>query len=266
MNNQCIRVSLAMTLFAGLPLTSWAQMSQPTLSPSDRVQQTPTTKRPPRTQPHQLLQPDLDETDQFSPRQLTQAPRQFLPGRSSRPIAAAARAVACGGVFAKESTHLKLASAFASKNIVFGEVDGPDGTKLNASILFPNDPKRRLEVLWQNEAARSGTSLIVITAQSGWTAPKGLHLGMPLAALERLNGKSFKLTGFDKDNFAAVTDWQGGVLEKLPGGCKIGIRLSPDPKTSDTARAEVTSDKELQSSDASLRAVSPIIGEIIIGY
>ena len=28
------------------------------------------------------------------------------------------------------------------RNIVFGEVDGPDGTKIKASILFPNDPRR----------------------------------------------------------------------------------------------------------------------------
>src|SRR5215470_2133051 len=149
MNNQCIRVTLAMLMFAGLPLASRAQLPEPTPPPSDRMQ-TPTMKRPPRAQP-QPMQPDLDETEQLSPRQLTQTPRQ-VPAKLSR-AASAGRAVACSGVFAKESTHVKLAAAFDAKNIVFGEVDGPDGSKLNASILFPNDPKRRLEVLWQDETA-----------------------------------------------------------------------------------------------------------------
>jgi len=118
-------------------------------------------------------------------------------------------------VFAKDSSHIKLAQAFEAKNIDFGAVAGPDGTSLNASILYGSDPKRRLEVLWQNEAARSDVSLIVITGQSQWSAPKGLRLGLALAALEKLNGKPFKMSGFDKDHVATLSDWDGGTLSAL---------------------------------------------------
>src|SRR5438270_19403 len=76
-----------------------------------------------------------------------------------------ARSVNCTGTFARASNHLKLAQAFDSRNVTFGEVAGPEGSVLNASIVFAKDPKRRLEVLWQNEAARTDTSLIVITGQ-----------------------------------------------------------------------------------------------------
>src|SRR5712671_5910398 len=44
--------------------------------------------------------------------------------------------------------------------------------------------------------ARRQTSLIVINGQSAWTAPKGLRLGLPLAALEKLNGRPFRMRGF----------------------------------------------------------------------
>ena len=54
--------------------------------------------------------------------------------------------VACSGAFAKDSSHLKLAMFFDSKNITFTDVESSDGSKVPASILFPNDPKRRLEV------------------------------------------------------------------------------------------------------------------------
>ena len=61
--------------------------------------------------------------------------------------AAPATAIACSGVFAKDSTHLKLAVKYDSRNIVYTDVDGPDGSKIKASVLYPNDPKRRLEAV-----------------------------------------------------------------------------------------------------------------------
>jgi hypothetical protein len=251
---------------------SWAQAPD----------QVPRGRRAPRAN---APPPDLEEEDQLSPRQLQQRPaarprqtqQQSAPmaeppadqPTASTPSARAAepaRTVACSGAFSQRSSHLGLATRYGPQNLTFAEVDGPDGTKLMASVLYPGDPKRRLEVLWQNEAGRSGTSLIAINGQSTWTAPKGLRLGMPLAALEKANGKPFRLTGLDKDNVSSVLDWQEGALAKLPGGCKVGLRLKPDPKASAEARAEVAGDKQLLSSDASVKAIKPTIAEILIGY
>src|SRR5262245_55740422 len=58
------------------------------------------------------------------------------------------RAVACAGTFAKNSSHTKLATAYGPQNLDFTYVDGPDNSKLKASVLFPKDAKRRLEVWW----------------------------------------------------------------------------------------------------------------------
>ena len=113
---------------------------------------------------------------------------------------------------------------------MFGEVDGPEGTKIKATILYPNEPKRRLEVIWNNDAARTDLSMVVINGQSQWAAPKGLKLGTPLAALEKINGRPFKLSGFDADGSASVLGWEGGALTSLPGGCKVGVRLAADSK------------------------------------
>ena len=178
----------------------------------------------------------------------------------------AVNVVACSGVFAKDSTHLKLATRYDSRNVVFGDVDGPDGAKIKASILFPNDPRRRLEVLGNNEEARSDTSIIAINGKSQWTAPKGLKLGLPLAAIEKMNGKPFKVGAFGADGSASVLGWEGGALSSLPGGCKVGLRLAVDSKAPPAARNAVTGDKQFLSNDASLRAVKPSVAEILIGY
>ena len=173
--------------------------------------------------------------------------------------------MACSGTFAKDSSHLKLMQAFQPKNVEYGEVASSGGSKLNATILFPKDPKLHLEVLWNNEAARSDTSLIVITGESTWTGPKGLRLGLTLAALEKLNGKPFRLSGFDQPNAGSAIDWDGGALDKLPGGCRIGIRLVPDAKATEAVRNDVMG-KEFASNDPKMRAAKPIVAEIIIGY
>jgi hypothetical protein len=176
------------------------------------------------------------------------------------------RAVSCTGAFARNSNHIGLTTVYKPDNITFTEVEAPDGTKVLASVLFPKDPKRRLEVWWENGDTRSGTYLIVIGGQSTWTAPKGLKLGMQLPAIEKLNGRPFKLKGFDKDKVALITDWQGGAMSQLPGGCRFGIYLRPDAKAPAEAVSEVADEMEYTSNDAIFRTVKPTISEILIGY
>jgi hypothetical protein len=135
-----------------------------------------------------------------------------------------------------------------------------------ASVLFPTDPKRRLEVLWDDDVERSGTRMIVIDGQSTWSAQKGVRLGLPLAALEKANGKPFKLMGFEKGGMAIVSDWNGGALGLLTDGCKVGVQLKPDPKAAAGVLDSASSDKEFASTDPAIRAAKPVVGEIIVAY
>jgi hypothetical protein len=198
---------------------------------------------------------------------LPPADEDTVPGgpRRAQRGAAQAQTVTCSGTFGKASNHTNLAAAFGEQNVVFTDVDGPEGSTLKASVLYPNDPKRRLEVLWQNETTRADTSVIVINGRSNWTAPKGLRLGLALAALEKLNGRPFTVAGFDQPNGGTVIDWQGGALGDLPGGCSVGIHLVANPKATPAAR-QAAAGTELKSSDPALRAVKPTVGEIILGY
>ena len=193
------------------------------------------------------------------------APAASAPREAAvNPAPAGARTINCAGVFARTSNHLQLAMAFNSRNVTYAEVDGPQGSKLMASVVFPKDPKRRLEVWWDNETSRSGTYLIVINGQSTWTAPKGLKLGLQIAQLERLNGKPFKLKGFGSSNEGSVSDWQGGALESIAGGCKVGVSMRADAKAPPNAIELAAA--ELASTDAAVKTIKPAVTEIIIGY
>jgi hypothetical protein len=154
---------------------------------------------------------------------------------------------------------------FDSKNITFTDVEA-SGSKVPASVLFPNDPKRRLEVWWSNITARKDIHLIVIGGQSTWTAPGGLRLGQTLEQVEKLNHKPFKLKGFDKDRIATGRDWDGGALVTVAGGCKPGVSLRADAKASAEAIGALSVDEEYSSSDPAIRAAKPTVSEILIGY
>ena len=199
-----------------------------------------------------------------APAATTAAPAAAAP--ATKPNAAAnMHVVTCNGPFSQDSSNLKLAMVFESKNVSFADVDF-NGTKVGASIVFPKDPKRRLEVWWQNPATRSGTYLILINGQSTWSAPGGLKLGLTLAELEKLNHKPFKLKGFDKNNTATVSDWDGGALAKIPGDCKSGVSLQPDAKAAPDAVAALAADKEFSSDDPQMRDLKPKVSEILVGY
>jgi len=225
-------------------------------------------KQPPRQlddveelTPGQIKRAQEFDSRPGAPKEAPQAVKRPPKGGGGPP----ARQIACKGPFAKDSSHIRLAQVFGTQNVTFTEVEGPNNSKLMASVLFPKDPKRRLEVLWLNDASRSGTQVIAINGQSAWSAPQGLRLGMQVAAIEKLNKKPFKLTAFGADG-GTVADWQGGALGSLPGGCKVGMRLVADRRASQDVRSKLAAAKELQSSDAEVRAARAAIAEILIGY
>ena len=218
----------------------------------------PPAAPPAPAKPKLAAKPPAADTDPDDPA----APKPAPPPKPAEP----ARLVTCSGAFAKNSGHLRLAQAYGVHNVEFTEVSGDDGSTLMASVLFPTDPKRRLEVLWDDDTQRTGTRMVVIDGQSTWTAYKGIHLGLPLAALEKANGKPFKLMGFEKGGMAIVSDWNGGALGLLTDGCKVGVQFKPDPKAAAGTLEAAGRDKEFASTDPAIRAARPTIGEIIVGY
>ena len=230
--------------------------------------------------------PDLDAADQFAPSQINQPlppavaepsggphtraashggaePQHAGPGRPPRAVP---DIVTCSGVFGRDSSQVKLAAAFHSKNVAFTQVDAGSGGTVMASVLFGKDPKRRLEVWWSKPATRSDTHLIVINGTSGWMAPGELRLGLTLADLERLNGKPFKLLGFNKDNVATLSNWDSGGLAAVAGGCKVGVSLRAASTASASALRALPADREFKSNDDALRAVNPTVSEILVAY
>ena len=58
-----------------------------------------------------------------------------------------------------------------------------------------------------------------------------------------------------------------GVMyfNRLPGGCNVTVRFVPGPKVTDEAKAQATGEG-LVSSAATVKAVKPVVAEILLGY
>ena len=254
---------VAALLLSSVPASA-QQRPQPNLNPEDQLA------------PSQIQQPmpaPVAEPGGTSTRGAKSAPNGQAPakhvgahppagGGAAKPVRVGSgrTVVECSGPFAKDSGMLALAMAYDSRNMIFTH-ETVQGAEVGATVLFPKDPKRRLEVWWSNPN-RTGTYLIDIAGKSIWTGPGGLRLGLTLEQLEKLNKKPFKVKGFDKDGIASVSSWDDGALAKLPGDCKAGVNLHVGAKN---AGAEPGKD-EYSSDDPELRARKPTVVEILIGY
>jgi hypothetical protein len=186
-------------------------------------------------------------------------------------LAPAARAqpasVGCTGVFAADSSHANLVEAFGKANVIYKRIDRPQGSTGFATILFEQDPERRLLVEWRDKASRSRPIYIGISGRSRWVAPLGIRLGTPLAEVEQLNGKPFRLNGFGWDlGGNAAFDKLDGKLGELPGGCQFGFAFEPTAEglpLGGRYRA-LNGNLDLRSDLPLLREVKPAVVEILL--
>jgi hypothetical protein len=180
--------------------------------------------------------------------------------------AAAPRVIKCEGPFGRNASHADLAKAFGSGNVVYQDIDGAGGETIKASVLYPNDAKAKLEIIWGDEKARR-RPMIRAKDQSGWASANGIRIGMALEEIEKMNGKPFKLSGFDWDDGGRVRDWQGGALAKpLPGGCIVSVEFVHSEDAPEANLSKVTGEGEFLSDGADMRAVEPYVAVVTISY
>jgi hypothetical protein len=179
------------------------------------------------------------------------------PPRAPRKrVTAPALDIKCDGPFAKNTTFANLVKVFGARN-VFSQ--GP------TTVLFPNDPKRRVEVTWRDVTGRTRPAMFLVEAQSTWRV-RGFRLGDPMTQVEKVNGKPFTFVGFGGTPGGNARDWQGGKLDKLSGGCQLGMRFAAGAGVPADAAGKLSSGGDFTSDNPDVRAANPVIIEMIVGY
>lgn len=176
--------------------------------------------------------------------------------------------IACSGPFGKNATQADLEQAFGKTNVTYGDVPGPEGSTEQATIVFANDPERRVEIQWHDEEKRARPLAITVgnaEATSRWRGPLGVRLGTRVEEIQKIAGKPFPITGFEWD-LGGYAHLQNTKLEKLPGGCTLSLRFTLDSIPDGRKYRKLVGDVKVRSDDKVLLELKPRVQFFTIGY
>lgn len=172
----------------------------------------------------------------------------------------------CDGPFAKDTTHAKLEAAFGEKHVAFKDVPTTNDAITKASVVFDDDPSKRVVVFWKDNKARIRPAAIAVEAPSTWKGPGGVRNGLSLKEMSTLNGDDFKVMGFGGIGGGEISGLKGPFVS-LPGECTLTIRLEPGIANPLPPRfASVTGDVLVASKNLILRRVRPQVVEWRLKY
>jgi hypothetical protein len=133
-----------------------------------------------------------------------------------------------------------------------------DGMYDEGVVLFPDNPRRRVEIYWDKLNNPKLPAYIRIegdsTGRSDWKTSDGITIGTPLADLQKLNGKAFDISGFGWDYGGFVTDWKGGKFNSA-----LMIRLDP---SAHEASAKVSGEGIYPSDHPDMVAAKPVVSRM----
>ncbi len=148
-----------------------------------------------------------------------------------------------------------LAAAHGAAHVVEQTLPGVEGESYTATVVYPNDPARRIEIVWRDPAARTAAASVIVAGQrSLWVGPHDLSIGDALAEIERANGRPFQLWGFGWDYGGWVSDWQDGAFAPA-NGCNVRARFRVH------GSANAMGDTAFMSNDAAVRAADATVSE-----
>jgi hypothetical protein len=172
--------------------------------------------------------------------------------------------ISCTGGLARDANHEAVVRAFGAGNVTYRALSVPgddEGTK--GTVIFAGRPARQIEIIWHDAKKRSRPHLI--TFGPSWRSAEGIRVGADLAAVEKINGRPFMLSGFEHDTGGTVTDWKGGTLAK-PDGCQLVVRFGISYENPGKAHDAVAGAKDFSSQDPKMAAVKPQVREIAVEY
>ena len=138
---------------------------------------------------------------------------------------------------------------------------GAEGVEIPGVILWPDNPQRRVEIGFADEA-RSAARSLRIADGSGWTI-NGLVVGDSLQRAARINGQPILFYGFEWDYGGNVADLEGRLADLA--GCSVFVRMGLDDGGGEIPEALV-GERLIRSDAAEVEGVDIVVDEIGIVY
>lgn len=140
------------------------------------------------------------------------------------------------------STEADLKKIYGNSNVKTYEVDVGEGDVVEGTIVFP-DTNKELTIEWKKNKA-SPERITIYRSDTPWNTISGISIGTTLEELERINGGSFMLTGFEWDYPGRTVSWEKG---KLP--IQLQLDLDSEVKISNKELMQVSGDSNFSSNN-----------------
>ena len=138
-----------------------------------------------------------------------------------------------------------------------GMLSMPDNEVVDGIVLFRDQPDERIEVIFRDKEMTKVAEVRLGEEATAWRGPGGVGKGTTLAEVQKVNGP-FLMSGFRFDWGGEVTDWRGGRLETLAGGCALKLRLKLPPGV------KASPDEEIESNDERLDGLNPAVADMAV--
>jgi hypothetical protein len=171
------------------------------------------------------------------------------------------------GALSRFGSVLDLAKAYGARNLRDSSIALGEGETESGTLLYADDPQRRIEILWADAPAKQGPKRAILRGErSRWMLPREISLGTSLQELETKNGRPFRLSGFGWDYAGVVTSWEGGTLDRE---LSPGVKLYLEPRIEDRSGRNyrrLLGDREFPSSDAAMQTLNPRVYQVFVDF
>jgi len=165
------------------------------------------------------------------------------------------------GPITASTTRAELNALFGADNVHDGRFEGGDVPEA-ATVVYESDRSASLAVTWDRE--RPASIHICFATETGpcrWRTASGIRIGLPIRELEKINGKTFQVSGFNQER-GQVVSWRKGALEEDPNACgHLVVRLNPAAQAAgqDLSKGESDLLKQLQGDKPYASSYLPLV-------
>ncbi len=139
-----------------------------------------------------------------------------------------------------------------------------EGDTAIGMALWPTDPKRRIEVFFEDGGAKRVETARIDDRRSVWRLG-GIGVGAKLADVVAVNRGPINVGGFGWD-YGGGVDARGGRLSKWPGGCRIGMVMDVGPDVRNPPEGVMGEGIQLDSRSAVLQKAKPRVTKIFLSW
>lgn len=149
----------------------------------------------------------------------------------------------------------QLIAKYGQGNVAARDVYDLEGNNLGQGyIVFP-DTDNEMELFLAGDQSK----IITFTKEnSKWKSPFGIKVGDPLEKIVKVNGRNFRLNGFEWVNSGMVDSWEGGAMDNKGVTLVFKAVNSGDPKMYD----QVTGDKKVKTDQSILKKLGVVVEKV----